>query len=265
MNRACDNCGKIITVPDIPLPDDYTQKCTYCGHDNPVSDEPPAPDLSDWDTLDNTGGSMFPTIAQPSRSTAVEGAPAENLSAEMIRKDLVREFEERLRDLETRLRVEIKEMAITSGEEPSAFKTEVQKHVNEKTAIVGCAQPAMAKSCRQALTKEGFQVEVAPSLEAAANAITKSPFHVMILDQAFLQSGSTGKQILRYIKRTPLEVRRCQAVILITPSVASGEPQVFYQWALDLNIHPRDLPGLAKTVTGLLRYKEDLLSDYLAG
>ena len=265
MNRACDNCGRIITVPDIPLPDGYTQKCTYCGHNNPVSDEPPAPDLADWDTLDTTSGSMFPTIAQPSRSTAHEAAPAENLSADMIRKDLVREFEERLRDLETRMRAEIKETAVASGEAPSPFKTEVQKHVNEKTALIGCSQAVMAKSCRQALTKEGFQVEVATSLDVAANAIVKTPFHVMVLDQSFLQSGSTGKQILRYIKRTPLEVRRCQAVILITPSVASGEPQVFYQWALDLNIHPRDLSGLAKTVNGLLSFKEDLLSDYLAG
>lgn len=38
MNKACIKCGRIVTVPDIPLPDGYTQKCQSCGFDNPVTD-----------------------------------------------------------------------------------------------------------------------------------------------------------------------------------------------------------------------------------
>lgn len=39
MNKACERCGRIIVVPDIPLPQDYTQKCPACGFDNPITDD----------------------------------------------------------------------------------------------------------------------------------------------------------------------------------------------------------------------------------
>ena len=39
MNKACVKCGKIMLVPDIPLPRNYTQKCTSCDHMNRVGED----------------------------------------------------------------------------------------------------------------------------------------------------------------------------------------------------------------------------------
>jgi len=39
MNKPCLKCGKILLVPDIPLPKTYTQRCIACGFDNPVGDD----------------------------------------------------------------------------------------------------------------------------------------------------------------------------------------------------------------------------------
>lgn len=39
MNKACIKCGKIMLVPDIPLPRNYKQKCTACEYMNPVGEE----------------------------------------------------------------------------------------------------------------------------------------------------------------------------------------------------------------------------------
>lgn len=253
MNRACDNCSKIITIPDIPLPDDYTQKCTYCGHNNPVSDSGPAPELTDWDTLDSTSNGTFANFPQ----VGVTGSGQNADSA------TIRGLEERLRDMETRLRAEWKEASHVTSEGPSAFDLEISKHVNDGTALVASGQKPFLQACEKVLTKFNFKVQEANVLDSALNAIVHAPFQVIILDQNFLKSGQAGKQILRYIKKTPLPVRRCQSVVMITPGINTCEPQVFFQWGIDLNIHPGDLRNLEHHLGNLLQLKRDMLTTYL--
>ena len=257
MNRPCDSCGRILTIPDIPLPDDYTQKCTFCGHTNNLSEQAPDAhgDSQDWDTLDSSTSGLFLHMPRSEKGSEEGG----------VQRNVYREFEQRLRDLETRLRAELKETARPETTEPSAYQIELQKNIKEKTVLVATVQPHLFQSCESLLKKNGFVLTEAKSLDDALNAIMASPFHIMLLDQNLLKSGNTGKQILKYIKRTPIEVRRCQTVILITPSIATGEPQVFYQWGIDMNINPKDLGQLGALIRNLLQIKHGLLNHYLAG
>jgi len=255
MNRACDNCAKIITIPDIPLPDDYTQKCTYCGHNNPVSDSGPVPELTDWDTLDSTSNGTFANFSAMTITPSAPSAPVEPTS--------IRAFEDRLRDLETRLRAEWKEASHVATRGPTAYDVEVSKHVNEQTALVASSQNPFIQACEKVLSRMKFKVQEAKTLDVALSVIARSPFHVMILDQNFLKSGQAGKQILRFIKRTPLRVRRCQSVVMITPGINTCEPQVFFQWGIDLNIHPSDLRHLEQHLGNLLQLKRELLTPFL--
>lgn len=257
MNIACVNCGKIITVPDIPLPADYTQRCTHCGHVNAISDEAPEPDLADWDTLDTTGTS---TVTQ--QSSGSQEAGGHDLDA--LRRELFRTVEDNLRLLETRLRAEIKERAAAQVEKPSTFALETAKNVAQKQVLIGSGETAVLQVCRQALGDKGYEITEAKNLADASRAIAEKPFHIFVLDQKFLKSGPAGKNILRYIKRTPLVVRRCQLVMLVTPGVTSGDSQAFFRWGIDLNIHPRDLRNLNELIEEMLALKDEMLSPYLA-
>ncbi len=253
MNRPCDNCGRILTVPDIPLPENYTQKCTVCGHNNSVSDHYPdsQKELNDWDTLDNSSSGLF--LHMPKSAGDTSTSP----------KSLALELEQKLRDLETRLRAEWKETTAKETAPPSAFQREIRKHVRENTVLIGTQQSGLVRVCEPLLKKAGFQVQTTGNLEATLEAVVQKPFHVLVLDQGFLKSGVTGKQILKYIKRTPLSVRRCQTVVLITPGIPTGESQVFFQWAIDFNIHTKDLSKLDEYLSEISHLKEELVGPYL--
>lgn len=255
MNRACDSCGKIITVPDIPLPEDYTQKCTFCGHNNAVNDSgfSAAPEL-DWDTLDSS--SSFLSGPVPMTEKPEKGSSA----------TLARDFEQRLRDLETRLRAEWNEKSREQKNQgPDAFDIALANHVVEGAVLVGTSHPGMYSSVERILIQDGYTTEECAKIDQLMGQLTGKPHQIIILDQGFLKTGDGGKQALKYIKNAPLAVRRCQTVLLITPKIPTGEPQAFIQWGIDLNINPRDLSQLSTLLSQLTQTKRTLLTPYLAG
>ena len=259
MNLACASCGKIITVPDIPLPEDYTQRCTFCGYNNPVSDEAPAPqasvdDLDDWDTLDSTASGSVGNLS-------ISHTPTNDSDSNRA---IHREFEDKLREMETRLRAELKNVTAVEKEGPSPFELEARNNISTQTAIVSSNQPGLFQNCEPLLSKLGFKAVESKTIDHTYKSIVNSPYQVIILDQQFIKSSDAGRNVLKYIKRTPLQVRRCQVVILITPGVPTGEPQAFFQWGLDFNINPKDLRQLDTFVENIMHFKDELLSPYLA-
>ncbi len=277
MNRACLSCGKIITLPDIPLPEGYTQKCDACGYKNPVADDYPhapspasapsgregAGDLSFsskredlWDsTLDHSIDEAL--ISSPQPYTPVDSAAVDDLEQRIMLK-----FERRLAELESKLSTPIPTDGAAS---PGLYnyEKEIQKHVAAGEVVVGTQNATVFQTCRNQLQEGGFTVHKATSLTELLAIITQSYLEVIVLDQSLLKSGEEGKQVLKLIKRTPLAIRRCQTVLLFSPGITTCEPQVFYQWGIDFNIHPKETPRIGGLLKEVLQLKKEMLAPYL--
>jgi len=264
MNRPCTGCGRIITIPDIPLPEGYTQKCTACGLSNRISDdygsEPklsPSPPENVWE---GSGGfdSTFDSTADSLNNTHVKvEAPIGTAEEKLLWK-----FEQKLRDMETRLRREMADDPLDSTLPQG--KRMVSSTAKPAELLIGSHNAQLYKNCEALLKTKGYTIQIATRLEMALSMIQQKPYEVLLLDQAFLSSGEAGRKIFKYIKLTELSVRRCQTVVLITPGIATGEPQVFYQWGIDFNIHPRDLDRLDECLNQVIQLKSELMDAYLA-
>lgn len=277
MNRACLSCGKIITVPDIPLPDGYIHKCDACGYENPVADDYPhtpssatsqasregSVDLSFssqkedlWDsTLDHSIDEAL--IGSAQTYTAVDSAAVDDLEQRILLK-----FERRLAEMESKLNSS-KSATVVASSGLFNYEKEIQKHVAAGEVVVGTRNGSLFQTCNTLLQEEGFTVHKAASLAELLGLIGKSCFEVIVLDQSLLKSGEEGKEVLKRIKRTPLPIRRCQTVILFSPGITTCEPQVFYQWGIDLNIHPKDVQRVGGLLGEVIQLKKEMLAPYL--
>ena len=327
MNKACISCGQIVTVPDVPLPSGYTQRCPACGYDNPVSDDyeegpihaaSPGGDedaTGSWGSnLDQTMDEILVKRGAGDLEKSVSGnddwspessmddllvtknehvpdpvlsnhVPLEQSLNEMearlrnglldtlgqsaaeiqnkIYEQLSRAFSERLADLETQIRAGAAASAAAAPPAPQTDPTgpDLNRFVSVNQALVVTQHPAVYRTCESQLVKMGFSVQGVQAMEPALNAFRKTQFQVLVLDQKLLSAGEEGKRVLAHLKNTKIEIRRCQSVVLISPSIASGEPQVFYQWGIDMNIHPKDLERFEEFLSDLLATKNQLLTS----
>lgn len=251
MNRPCDQCGRIITVPDIPLPAGYTQKCTACGYANKISDGLEPPQTS-------AGGKSFASAEE-----SWSGSFDSTMGFAGDEKSAPPGMEDRFRELEARLRAEMEQALAAGGGKLSVPQ---QPHglthpmVTPKEVLVGTKNTAIYHKCFSLLSEAGYRVEGAGDLNKAYEMIRARHFQILVLDQQFLNSGEAGRQIFQHIRETPVDIRRVQTVLLLTPGIASSEPQVFYQWGMDLNIHPRDLDSLGTLLRRHLNYKNRILA-----
>ena len=328
MNLACGRCTRIIVVPDIPLPDGYTQKCPACGHDNPVDDRPPAkrptpprPSGSqqrgqssstsanrtrqrqassprrDPDPYENAMDQLFanapkqppqpsspspaPTPTPPHQApTQAAPAPANNSAADKLRKefqgelermrqDLQNQFEGRLRMLEDRLATQALNPQVmmghqSEGDSQKAYQSQIHEHLLQNHVLVATQTASVIKSCEATLQRQGFQLQPVTALEQALEQISNKSFQIVIIDQRILKYASDSQALLNRIKQISLPVRRCQLFVMITPNITTGESQVFYQWGIDLNVHPSDLEKLDQVIQDINALKESILEDYLA-
>lgn len=251
MNQPCKKCGRIVTVPDIPLPKGYTQKCTACGFANDVSavELENSLTMSSEETWDATFDSTMDIKEDPTMNKA------------MASDERFREMEGRLRaEMERRL-AEIQTQATASS---SHLGGAIGHHLVRQGDVIICTQnTVLYQKCHQILSELNHRVEGASTLEKALGLLQKSHYQVIIIDQQFLNSGEAGRHLFHLIKETPTDVRRAQTVVLLTPGIASVESQVFYQWSMDLNVHPRDLDRLGQLVRQTTEYKESILSPLL--
>jgi len=287
MNRACLNCGRIITFPDIPLPQNYTQKCNACGYNNPAGDElemqPPSsqPSVDDsWSaTFDSAIERGFSKPTAQKKKANPEPQVSASLKAPMVskaeleaalnqlREELMNSFSHTVRNLETRV---TQEASITREvgdplleSEYPGFQREIKNHVAYRETLVCTQSASLIQTCETQLRDQGFTIHPLTNLEAAGKVLAGKNYHMMILDQNFFR-GEEGMALLTQIKQTPLEIRRCQVIILVSPNIASCEPQIFYQWGLDMNIHPKDLDQLGAMLKSLMNLRAQMLGPYLA-
>lgn len=291
MNKACVNCGRIVTFPDIPLPKNYTQKCNACGYDNYVDEapikkpKPPEPSVDDsWSaTFDSAVDQVFPSSAPipkpaPSPPTNNPSPSPTSLKAPMVsnaqmeaalnqlREEMLNSFNQKLRSVEARMN---NEASITRevGEpllenDYLNFQREVRRFVAYREVLVCTQTAALIQTCETQLRDQGFSIKPLTNLDGAEKALSEKNYHVMILDQNFFR-GEEGKALLTRIKQTPIEVRRCQVILLVSPNISSCEPQIFYQWGLDMNVHPRDLEKLGSMIRNLMNLRTQMLGPYL--
>ena len=284
MNRACINCGRIIVFPDIPLPENYTQKCNACGFDNPSGDEldqtippanPPSVDDSWSTTFDSAVDQVFPKaskksppIQQSPLSMKASSVSSEQLEAAInqVRQDLSDLYNQKIRSLEARLN---NEASITREvveplleAEYKVFQREIRTNVAFHETLVCTKSAALIQTCEDQLRDMGYNIHPTTNMEQAAKALTNKNYHVMVLDQNFFK-GEEGVSLLTRLKKTPLNIRRCQVIILVSPNISSCEPQIFYQWGLDMNIHPRDLEKLGDFLRSIMNLRARMLGPYL--
>ena len=280
MNKACHGCGRIVTVPDIPLPPGYTQKCTACGFNNPVEDELPPKSgggdtsLSSADLLDGLG------FSEDSNSQTWEST-FDNSMDDIFRNNsqlkteppikadeekLLWKFEQKLRDLETKIRSEVDILNGNSQSFTSFEKGTIGEHplVNQREILVGTLHAPLYQNCEAVLKDKGYVLHAVNDLGTALSRMLQNYFGVLIFDQKFLNSGDEGRKVFKCIKATPLAIRRCQTVIMISPGISTCESQVFYQWGIDLNIHPKDLDRLDGLLAEVKALKKQILTPYLA-
>lgn len=291
MNRACLNCKRIITFPDIPLPQNYTQRCNACGFENPISDEldhsiPSAsttPSIEDsWSgTFDSAVDNVFPTSAatptptptpQTAPSTMSMKAPSVttaqlNATIDQLREELLNMINHKMRSAVPHPHVT--EASITrdamdpfGDQNHKVFMRETRNHVAFRQVLVCTQTAALIQTCENQLREFNFQIQPLTQIEQASKVFSEKNYHLMILDQNFFR-GEEGKSLLTRIKQTPIHIRRCQVIILVSPNISSCEPQIFYQWGLDMNIHPRDLEQLGSMVRQLMSLRSQMLGPYM--
>lgn len=269
MNRPCQNCGRIITVPDIPLPAGYTQKCTACGFANDVGGE-------DLDLLRPSAPAAAALTAAPaslddeswsasfdSTMDFRENEPATAIAAgEAAMDDRLRELEARLRsDFERRLEQANHRSSGAAASQPGTGLSHYLVRLDE--VLVGTQNSAIYAKCRAVLGESGYRLEAANTLEKALTLLRQNHYQIVVLDQQFL-NGEAGRYLFQHLRETPIEIRRAQVIVLLTPGIASLESQVFYQWGMDLNIHPRDLDRMGLLIRQYLDYRASILAPLLA-
>lgn len=291
MNKSCLKCGRIITVPDIPLPAGYTQKCTACGYDNPVGEEeggapgemvsplPPPPAASPT-PVSAAAGIERPRqargvgqSARPVKSRDPNGGasrPVVDLAVlEKIKAELRRETDRRLHDLEQQIQaLTMMNQSVPPGFMDSSMKgpeDPFEKRLRELVAyrqVLLCTQNAsLIRATEDALKGSGWELTPSSSAAHLVQTMEEKHFQVIIIDQRMTKTPEDSKALIQQISASPLPVRRCQIAVLITPNLNTGESQVFYQWGFDLNIHLRDYERLAEVLDDLFILKRELLAD----
>lgn len=294
MNLSCRRCQRVITVPDIPLPQGYTQKCGSCGYDNPV-------DPSEGDSNDPFGGNpqnfnaavdqlfsqpqpqpqpQAQPAAKPKSRKPAQAQPQVDLRelAETVRKQVSADFEakidslkQKIRELEANTHADTlppgatgRSMQIPLGQLPestSSLELETRNNVEFGEVLICTQSSGIISACEAQLVKLGYRIQPVPNLETAKKLIEAKDFHIVILDQKFLK-GEEGKLIMLHFKQQHLPIRRCQIVILIS-NLPSRESQVFYQWGLDMNINEKDIDQIGTFVQELNMLREKMLSPFL--
>ena len=129
--------------------------------------------------------------------------------------------------------------------------------------MVCTANATIFNSCDNILRERGYKLKVINNLDKAFKELSRNFYQIIILDQQFLNSGETGRRVFAELKSVPSQIRRLQTIALLTPNIASGESQVFYQWGIDLNIHPKDLDRIDSLLEQVLETKRQLLTPLL--
>jgi len=258
MNQPCIKCGRIITIPDIPLPAGYTQKCTACGFANDVGE-------SDLDTLtppsvgglpDESWNASFDStmdFPDPMTDSANHAAAAAT--------------DDRFRELESRLRAELdRRLAAHSGSQTQVVEPAagLAHHMVVPGDVLICTQnTAIYQKCFQVLSELDYRIEGVGDTTKAYGLLAARHFQIVIVDQQFLNTGDAGRRVFQHLKDTPVDIRRAQTVVLLTPGIATMESQVFYQWSMDLNVHPRDMDRLGVLVRQTVAHKASILTPLL--
>lgn len=295
MNLSCRRCQRVITVPDIPLPSGYTQKCGSCGYDNPVDPTENAPEMNPFEPVGASQNfnaavdQLFtPAKAQtkkapksaPKPASAPEPQPQVDLRelAEIVKKQVSSEFEaqisslqKKIRELETATHADTLppgatgrsfQMPIpTMAESATPLESETRNNVEFGEVLICTQNTSIISACEAQLGKLAYRLQPVPNVETAKKLIENKDFHIVIVDQKFLK-GEEGKQILLHFKQQRLPIRRCQIVILIS-TLPSRESQVFYQWGLDMNINEKDIDQIGTFVQELNLLREKMLSPFL--
>lgn len=290
MNLSCRRCQRVITVPDIPLPQGYTQKCGSCGYDNPVD---PAEDRSPYESFPSSSSQNFnaavdqlfstpqPQPKQPKKKPVPASAPQIDLKelAETVRKQVTAEFESQLAELNRKVR-ELENtthadtlppgatgrsfqmpMGTTGVNNITPLESETRNTVEFGEVLICTQNSNIISVCEAQLTKLGYRIQPVPSVETAKKLIENKDFHIVVVDQKFLK-GEEGKNILLHFKQQRLPIRRCQIVVLIS-TLPSRESQVFYQWGLDMNVNEKELDQIGTFIQELNLLREKMLSPLL--
>jgi len=300
MNKPCMRCGKIMLVPDIPLPSTYKQKCTNCGFQNPVGDElffDSEPDADSVNLLDQDDSQELdlsqgidksnadrwmaqlaespPQVATTPTSTGIDREELKRIIDERIQaamQDVRAEMMTRLSELEVRLKGRMSKSQPTPVSQPATTPqvpqedsptTSLSEVVAVKEVLLCTQNQSVLNACRSSLQSQGFSVEVVSSYSEALKHIQDYAYQVFLFDQRFIQGSPEGQTVLASINKITLPIRRHQAVIMITPGIPSGESQVFYQWGVDLNVHPEQIREVGALSQELIQHKQSLLDAYL--
>ena len=145
-----------------------------------------------------------------------------------------------------------------------AYQSQVHERLLQNQVLVATQNATVIKSCEATLQRQGFKLHPLTSLEATLEALGKNPYHIVIVDQRMLKYASDSQSLLGRIKQISLPTRRCQTIAMITPGIATGESQVFYQWGIDVNIHTKDLERMDEILIDILALKEAILEEYIA-
>lgn len=179
-------------------------------------------------------------------------------------------LEERIARLETRLETLAAQADLARVKEaaPSARQTtspddKARPLVARSEALLCTKQGGLIKGMEAVLARASIALHCATSHALALKKMQEYAFETIILDQAFVQNGPDGQAILAGIKKIALPIRRQQAVLLITSGLATCESQVFYQWAIDMNVHYEDLGQFPEFLQNLLDLKQEMLYPYL--
>jgi len=157
------------------------------------------------------------------------------------------------------------EFSTQTGEKGfGSVSSQLDHHLVRNGDVIICTQnTVLYKKCVEVLSELGYRIEGVNDLDKAFHAMRQNHYQVIIVDQQFLNSGESGRRLFQWIKETPTDIRRAQTVVLLTPGIATQEPQVFYQWSMDLNVHPRDLDRLGLLVRQMIEYKDSVLTPLL--
>jgi CheY-like chemotaxis protein len=102
---------------------------------------------------------------------------------------------------------------------------------------------------RAALEELGYAPEVPTDAAAATDQLRKTPYQVVVLDEAYGGGTAVDNPVLKALNTVTMSVRRYLFVALIASDVKSLDHGAAFARSVNAVINPNDLPQLA----GLLR------------
>ncbi len=252
-------------------PDQTNEWLDRLGQVKPVQIELPATTTND--------PSIFSVPSLPATTSPEPTTPkSAGISMEMLkttldglRSELRDEMNKKLAELELRvMKAELKPTANPSSIDstptgsPSTKSPSPHRHVVAEMEVLLCGQSsAYIDLATRSMQAEGYKIHMVASPKEAIQLIKEVAFHVIVMDQRFVQDTPEGQSLLNKIKLITLPIRRHQCLVLITPRLETAESQVFYQWGADLNVKAEEVDHLGKIVNDLIDLKTDMQRKYL--